>query len=160
MTETRKRLFQAVTICYPAGQTSGAGSSDPPYDRCERAHLRTVRRPRGITVEVCGERRQHAAAGGSGSGLCTRENRARRTDAIRREALRALQLIDIRARDDKARGPGKALLIPHVLICELHELRGVDLVLGEHRAGLQLEDVEPARDFGAVDVAVVPVRRP
>src|SRR6266550_1299847 len=60
----------------------------------------------------------------------------RTTAASRREALRALQLIDIRARDDKTRGPGDALLILHVLISQLHHFRGVDLVLGEHRAGL------------------------
>ena len=38
--------------------------------------------------------------------------------------------------------------------------RGVDLVLRQVLARLQLEDVEAARDLRSVDLAVVPVRRP
>src|SRR6266511_551272 len=118
---------------------TGAASLESPYHHCERVHLRCLRGARGVTLEVCGECRQHASAGVTGPPLRTRENRARRADAIHSQTARALELIEIRARDDEARGPGEALLILHVLICELHELRGVDLVLGEHRAGLQLE---------------------
>ena len=41
-----------------------------------------------------------------------------------------------------------------------HLRRGVDLVLRQMLARRQPEHVDAARDLGAVDVAVVPVRRP
>ena len=43
---------------------------------------------------------------------------------------------------------------------EAQELRGVDFVVREQGVGGQLEDVEPARNLGAHDVAIVPVGRP
>src|SRR5439155_744854 len=43
---------------------------------------------------------------------------------------------------------------------EVHELGRRDFVARDEAARLELEHVEPARDLGAVDVAVVPVRRP
>src|SRR5438876_4637157 len=42
----------------------------------------------------------------------------------------------------------------------MNQFRGVELVLGNERAGLELEDVESARNLGAHDVAVVPIRGP
>ena len=70
-----------------------------------------------------------------------------------------LELIEIGARHDEARGPLQLLLVRRVGRRELHQGRRVDLVLRQVLAWLELKDVEPTRDLGSVNVAIVPVRQ-
>src|SRR5258708_5757404 len=77
-----------------------------------------------------------------------------------RDALAAVQLIQIGARDDHVRGPGHLRLFLRVELVHADERGRVDLVLGKVLARQQLENVETTRDLGRVDTAVVPVCRP
>src|SRR5207247_1155572 len=72
---------------------------------------------------------------------------------LRRQAVRARQLVQIRPRHHEARGPDELRLVLGIQVVEMHQLGGVDLILGDEPARPELEDVEPARDLGAHDVA-------
>ena len=58
------------------------------------------------------------------------------------------------------RRPREQRLQLRVELLHLHHVGGVDLVLGQVLAGLEAEDIQAARDLGAVDEAVVPVGGP
>src|SRR5439155_2729327 len=98
------------------------------YRRRQAQNSLRVPGPRGILVELRGKRCQRASRGRP---LRAGEHRPRGADAVSGEALRALELIDVRARHREARGPGEALLILDVLVRHFHQLRGVELVLRE-----------------------------
>src|SRR6266571_8432539 len=83
-----------------------------------------------------------------------------RAPPLARQPVDARQLVDVGPGHHEARGPHQLLLILGVQVVEMNQFRGVELVLGNERAGLELEDVESARNFGAHDVAVVPIRGP
>src|SRR6202008_128072 len=117
-------------------------------------------RCRGILSQRARELRQRIAPRLALALFGARERLPYRLHPQGREAIRALELIDVRARDDEGRRPGHPGLILRVEIIEMHELRRRDLVGRDQAARLELEYVEPARNLRAVDVAVVPVRRP
>src|SRR5438876_717435 len=73
------------------------------------------------------------------------------------ETARAVELIDVRARQRERRRPDELLLPLSIVVVEAHRLRRVDLVLRYERTRRQLEDVEPAGDLRAHDHSVVPV---
>src|SRR5206468_3199610 len=60
----------------------------------------------------------------------------------------------------EARGPNELRLALSIVVIEVHGLGRVDLVLTDVLARHELENVQPTRDLGADDVAVVPVGRP
>ena len=62
------------------------------------------------------------------------QRRPRRGDRLGREALRSLELIEIRARQREARRPDELLLILRVPVRHLHRLRRGELVLGDEAA--------------------------
>ena len=120
----------------------------------------------GASVAVCASPCSVFASAASASfrawpdSFSASPNRAGRGDLVGRLAAVALELVEIRARQREARRPHDLRLALHVQVVEVHRLRRVELVLRDERARLQLEDVEAARDLGAHDHAVVPVRRP
>src|SRR6266581_1398462 len=75
-----------------------------PHHARERAHLGAVGRAGGITVELRGERpqRRPAPPPRARSPFRVRQGRPHRTDTIGRQAVRALELIEVGARYDKA----------------------------------------------------------
>src|ERR1043166_7681626 len=101
-----------------------------------------------------------AMAGRAREFLSTGELGAHRRDTAGGESLVALELVEKGARYREARGPDQLRLALDIEVLEVDQLRRLELVAREEAARLQLENVEPARDLGAHDVAVVPVRRP
>src|SRR6185369_7727024 len=69
-------------------------------------------------------------------------------------------LIKVRLRDNQRSWPLDLLLVLHVQLSDLNGLRSIDLVLRNKLRRRQLKNVQTACDFGAVDMAVVPVSRP
>src|SRR5690606_17992937 len=153
----------AAPPCARGGQGGGRG----PARRRRRVDgtrglvdlARSARRA-GLAVEPRAEAREGLAALLAGHALGARELVADLGDACRGQTVVALELVEVGAREREARRPGELLLLLRVELAETDRLRGVDLVLREELAGCQLEDVQPACDLGAVDVAVVPVGGP
>src|ERR1700683_4406839 len=85
---------------------------------------------------------------------------AESSDAIRGKRGVAFELIEISASDDHLIGPLDFLLILRVEVIDPNGFGGIDFILGERFCWSEIEDVETAGDFRAVNVAVVPVGRP
>ena len=88
------------------------------------------------------------------------ERRLQRLDPLRLNAPGPRQLIDVGAGDDRAGRPHRLRLLLRVQLVDPDQRRRIDFVLRQVLARLQAEDVDPARDFRAVDRAVIPVGRP
>ena len=112
---------------------------------------------RRVAIELggeAGELRRVPLLGGVKRGL-------HRRGACGGERVIAVQLVEVRARERRtpparrsSAGPARSasrsarVFAASISFCDRNSL------------GVELEDVEPARDLGAEDVAVVPVRRP
>ena len=76
------------------------------------------------------------------------------------KASRTLQLVQVGLRHDQLRRPFDFLLVLDIQRGHADRLRRVDFVLGEEFCRRQFKDIEAARNFRTVDIAVVPVGRP
>src|SRR5688500_11378015 len=128
------------------GSLEGRGESPQPLGV-------TSGRGRGGAFEFTGERGELRA-------VLPLQCRFHGADAIGGEPLRPRELVEIGAGDEIRGGPRDLRLLLRVEFVEPHGPGGVQLVLCQMRARLQLENVDAARHLGAVDVAVVPVCRP
>src|SRR5687768_12500720 len=137
----RRLLRRLVSSIYPSpsgGVTcpgpavaSGDDWTGKVRDRSlQLGHLRATGRAL-VTLQLRDERFQRCLTRRARLGLRRGQRRARRGDAIGRNALAALELIHVRAREREARRPAELRLPLRVEVCELHRLGRVDLVLRE-----------------------------
>ena len=82
----------------------------------EQPHLRCVARARRIAIELRGERRERAAARRAGRRLGGGQRRAHGREPRRRQSVRPLELIDVRARQREARRPDELRLTLRVQV--------------------------------------------
>src|SRR5580704_14824006 len=92
--------------------------------------------------------------------FCAVDGGAQSCDAIRRQSLRAFHLIEVGLGDDQLRGPLELLLVLHIQHRHVDRLGRVNFILRQELRRREFEDVQAARDFRAVDAAIVPVGRP
>src|SRR5205814_2142174 len=99
----------------------------------EGAHFRLIGSPRRFSTQLRGELRQRLAAWLAGQPFGAAEGVSRGGYAVRREAVRASQLIQVGPRHREAGGPDEPRLVLDVQVVEMHQLGGVDLVLRQQR---------------------------
>src|SRR5581483_11567155 len=68
-------------------------------------------------------------------------------DTVGREAAAALELIEIRPRDDEGRRPDDLRLVRRIGRADLHQLGRVDLILRQILTRLEVEYIQPPRDL-------------
>src|SRR5690606_17137649 len=119
---------------------SASRSSECAHRLGEEPDAVGITRGRNVVVETRRQAVQQVRAWGAGDRLGTRQRPADLCDAIRREALPALELVDVGPRESERRRPDVLRLALRVQVIETHRVRGVDLVLREERARHELED--------------------
>src|SRR5262249_6650202 len=83
-----------------------------------------------------------------------------RIQALRRKGVATRQLVYISPRDDEIRRPHNLRLILDIQLFKVYLVGSVDFVLRDVLIRYELEHVHAARDFRAIDIAIVPISRP
>src|SRR5579863_6134317 len=117
-------------------------------DSCgQLLYLWCIARPVGVAVQLGAQLRECGLPVGTRRFLRAGESLADRRDPAGRQAVRAGQLVRVRACQREAGRPDVLRLALDVELREVDRPRGVDLVLRDEATGGELEDVEAARDL-------------